>query len=379
MGASQDKEYSLPSRSSFSSVPDAFWMRSAIVLERDQKTGETIVKVNLAVLDKVEEVSARWIQSFSTLQGWKEFLKGLQPRSFDSAQMGPSKSKVSVSLGDQIDNLERRSHYLDQVKEAQELIREGEIYQVNLSQLFQFQNKFPPFLLFLRMNRLNPAPFSAYFRQGGVTIISTSPERFLSKKRERLESRPIKGTIRRGKTKDEDERLKEILLTSPKERGELVMITDLMRNDLSKISLVGSVKVLELWRCERYTNVFHLLSVVASIANSALKPLEIIRSCFPPGSVTGCPKLRAMEVIDLLENRSRGLYTGSIGYVTGKGDFDLNVAIRTIIHEKDLYSLQLGSGIVIDSDPDQEYEEILAKGASFFQLLQRESQNLGEV
>ena len=150
------------------------------------------------------------------------------------------------------------------------------------------------------------------------------------------------------------------------------MITDLMRNDLGRISEVGSVQTLDLWRLEAYTNVFHLVSVIQSIAKSHLTPLEIIRSCFPGGSITGCPKLRAMEVIDDLERRSRGIYTGSIGYMKGQGDFDLNIAIRTLVKEKESYFLQLGSGIVIDSDPKEEYEETMFKGDSLFHSLQTE-------
>ncbi len=153
------------------------------------------------------------------------------------------------------------------------------------------------------------------------------------------------------------------------------MITDLMRNDLGKISTVGSVTTTDLWRCEAYANVYHLLSIIHSIVRQELTPLEIVRACFPGGSITGCPKLRAMEVIDELEKWPRGLYTGSIGYFTGDGDFDLNIAIRTLVKEKDCYSLQLGSGIVFDSDPEQEYQETLVKGATLFNILQ----NLSEI
>jgi para-aminobenzoate synthetase component 1 len=125
-----------------------------------------------------------------------------------------------------------------------------------------------------------------------------------------------------------------------------------------------------LWRCEAYTNVFHLIAIIHAIAKEGLKPLEMVRACFPGGSITGCPKLRAMEIIDNLENRQRGIYTGSIGYFTGNGDFDLNIAIRTLVAEGNSFSLQLGGGIVIDSDPEMEYRETIYKGASFFRLLQ---------
>lgn len=358
--ADQDKIFSYHS----STLPDAFWQRCAIVLEMDQATKLVDVQVNLAVLEQVENKAKSWVKCFATYQGWQEFLERL-PKEIIHYQKHPTNKMIS-------DCSTRRAIYIDKVEQAQELIRAGEIYQVNLSQLFEFQSERHPFSFFQQMCEINPAPFSAYFKQGKASIISTSPERFLCKKGNVLETRPIKGTIQRGRNEEEDKLLKQTLLSSPKERAELLMITDLMRNDLGKISKVGSVQTLDIWRCEAYTNVFHLLSIIRSIARSDLTPLDLIRSCFPGGSITGCPKLRAMEVIDDLERRSRGIYTGSIGYITGKGDFDLNIAIRTLVKEQQTFSLQLGGGIVIDSNPDQEYQETLFKGDSLFHTLQSE-------
>lgn len=362
MGTFADQDKRLPYR--FSSLPDAFWQRCAIVLDTNPKNGECIVQINLSGLNHVDTQARSWIHRFSTQKGWKEFLVALP--------IGiPTYQKTSFTQSS-FDSIERREDYINKVSEAQELIRAGDIYQVNLSQLFEFQTKRHPFSFFRQMCELNPAPFSAYFHHPDATLISTSPERFLCKKGELLESRPIKGTIQRGKTHEEDASFKHTLLKSAKERAELLMITDLMRNDLGKVSQVGSVQTVDLWRCEAYTNVFHLISIIQSIAKPNLTPLEIIRSCFPGGSITGCPKLRAMEVIDNLEKRSRNIYTGSIGYLTGSGDFDLNIAIRTMVKENDTFSLQLGSGIVIDSDPFQEYQETLFKGESLFHALQTE-------
>lgn len=362
MGAFADQDKSLPYRPC--SLPDAFWQRCAVVLDMNPKNGEIVVKINCSSLDLVDVKARSWIQRFSTQEGWREFLEGL-PKVILSYQ------KTSFSESS-FDSPERQARYINKVREAQELIQAGEIYQVNLSQLFEFQSLRHPFSFFRQMCEINPAPFSAYFHHRDATFISTSPERFLCKKGNVLESRPIKGTIRRGKTSEEDSLLKQTLLSSPKERAELLMITDLMRNDLGKVSTVGSVKTLDLWRCEAYTNVFHLISIIQSIAKPTLTSLEIIRSCFPGGSITGCPKLSAMEVIDDLEKRSRNIYTGSIGYFSGCGDFDLNIAIRTMVKENQTFSLQLGSGIVMDSDPNQEYQETLFKGESLFHALQTE-------
>ena len=360
MGAFTDQDKCLPYRPS--STPDAYWQRSAIVLNVDQKTEEAIVQVDLSAGEEVEKKAKDWVQRFATLKGWQDFLNTL---SLPLTSYASSSSSMAFS-----DCLQRRAIYKKKVQHAKELIREGEIYQVNLSQVFEFQSSRHPFSLFRQVSEINPAPFSSYFRYEETTLVSTSPERFLCKKNQMLEARPIKGTMQRGETVEEDQLLQERLLASPKERAELLMITDLMRNDLGKISIAGSVQTLELWRCEAYANVFHLLSIIRSIVKPKLTPLEIVRSCFPGGSITGCPKLRAMEVIDDLERRPRGIYTGSIGYFNGRGDFDLNIAIRTLVVKKDELSLQLGGGIVIDSNPEQEYQETLFKGASLFHILQ---------
>ena len=359
MGACADEGKILPYRPS--STPDAYWQRCAVVIHADHQKQGVTVSIDHAAAELAGHKAESWIKDFATLEGWSSFLKSL-PEATKSYASPPATSPFP-------EGLQRREVYIDKVEQIKELIREGEIYQVNLSQEFNFQSSREPFSLFRQICETNPAPFSAYIRYEQTSIVSTSPERFLSKKGNELETRPIKGTIQRGKTQEEDLKLKERLLTSPKERAELLMITDLMRNDLGKISTTGSVKTLEIWRCEAYTNVFHLISIIRSIAKANLKPLEIVRSCFPGGSITGCPKLRAMEAIDDFEKRARGIYTGSIGYFTGKGDFDLNIAIRTLVVEGDSYSLQLGGGIVIDSNPEAEYQETLFKGTSFFHLL----------
>lgn len=259
--------------------------------------------------------------------------------------------------------------YTKKVLQAQEWIREGEIYQVNLSQEFRFKGTASPFLLFKEICALNPAPFSAFLNGDGFSIISSSPERLVRKRGASLETRPIKGTAPRGKTKEQDELRRHELLTSEKERAELLMITDLMRNDLGKVSLPGSLQVREMWRCEAYPNVFHLLSIIEAECLPDKKPVDVIRALFPGGSVTGCPKWRAMEAIYALENRPRCIYTGSIGYFAQNGDFDFNIAIRTLLMRGEEIRMQLGGAVMIDSDPIKEFEETLHKGRSLLTLL----------
>jgi para-aminobenzoate synthetase component 1 len=251
---------------------------------------------------------------------------------------------------------------------AKELIHAGEIYQANLSQQFVFSGTCRPFSIFFQLAQLNPAPFSAYLKVDDFAIVSSSPERFLSCSDGILETRPIKGTAPRGKTEEEDCHLKEQLLASEKEKAELLMITDLMRNDLGRLSMPGTVKTLKLWECESYTNVFHLVSTIQS-KSLDIHPVDKVRACFPGGSISGCPKLSAMEAIQRIEKRRRGIYTGGIGYFTENGDFDFNIAIRTLLIEKEKLTVQVGGGIVADSDPEKEYQETLHKGASIFKVL----------
>lgn len=321
------------------------------------------IRIEKVLNEWVDDAVWMWLDRLKSIQDWEVFLNALRELPADA----PIKQNECIfSVFNEKGTSKRQESYLDKVTRAQALIREGEIYQVNLSQPFVLNSYEKPFTIFEELAKKTPAPFAAYFKTKEVTIISCSPERFLSQKKGKLETRPIKGTIRRGKTVEEDLLLKECLKNSPKERSELLMITDLMRNDLGKVSKVGSVETLHLWKCEAYASIYHLVSVIQSIAKRNLSVIDVIRSCFPPGSITGCPKLRAIAVIDDLEGHARGIYTGSIGYIEGNGDIDLNVAIRTLVFQEGQYHLQLGSGIVYDSIASDEYQETLVKGKSFF-------------
>ncbi|CUI16156.1 putative para-aminobenzoate synthase component I [Candidatus Protochlamydia naegleriophila] len=338
-------------------TPDAYWQQCAVVLVYEHATQAASVRVALSAIDGLPIAQKEWVMRLATEEGWR-FLSEQTLRTH--SQDKPPLKIVSIP--------NRQSAFLASIEQAKEWIRAGDVYQVNLSQPFIFEGQRRPFDVFLQVSQLNPAPFSAYLKTEDYTLVSTSPERFLQKQADCLETRPIKGTIQRGKNIEEDELFKKQLLASPKEKAELLMITDLMRNDLGRISLPGSVKTLDIWRCEAYANVFHLLSIIRSqVCN--FTPIELIRACFPGGSITGCPKLKAMECIQTLEKRPRGIYTGSLGYMTGRNDFDLNIAIRTLVFAGDTIHLQLGGGIVIDSNPEQEYQETLFKGDSIFKVL----------
>lgn len=282
----------------------------------------------------------------------------------------PRRGNARINSSVMVRRLDKRAAYIEKILQAKELILDGEIYQVNLSHSCQYSGIHNPFLLYQQLLENNPVPFSAYLKVSDqFSIVSMSPERLLRHQAGHLESCPIKGTAPRGKNPIEDAQRREQLLTSPKERAELLMITDLMRNDLGKVSKAGSVKTPELCICEGYSSVYHLHSVVRSEALESLHPLDLLEASFPGGSITGCPKSSAMQTIRSLEQRPRGIYTGSIGYISGNGNFDFNIAIRTMAIEGGVATLSLGGGIVADSDPDLEYEETLHKGHPFFSLL----------
>ena len=358
MGAFSDPQKRFPYYPS--SIPDAYLQRPSIVIvvDHEKETGTVVIADQAYYLLSGEQLE--WVRRLSNKDHWKELASHLSTF-FWNAESNPSSGELRSH--------ETREEYIGKVEKAKELIRSGDIYQVNLSQKFTIASHPDPYVIFRKLVDLNPAPFSAYLCLNDATIVSSSPERFLKKKEGWLESRPIKGTIARGITMEEDKKNKELLMNSEKEKAELLMITDLMRNDLGKISLAGSVEVPHIQTCETYTNVFHLVSVIRSKVLPDLHPIDIIRACFPGGSITGCPKLSAIEVIADLEKRRRGIYTGSIGYISGDGDFDFNIAIRTIVHTENHIDIQLGGAIVADSDPIKEYEETLHKGASIFAAL----------
>lgn len=261
--------------------------------------------------------------------------------------------------------------YLQAVTQVRDYIRAGDVYQVNLSQRFSLPYASDPFTLFTALFRRNPAPFYAFVNAGDHQIVCTSMERFLFRRGDRIETRPIKGTRPRGATPEEDRRLSQELAVSAKDDAELSMIVDLLRNDLGRVCRAKTVRVLEHKRLEPYQNVHHLVSVIEGQLDLRYGYAELLRATFPGGSITGCPKIRAMEIIDQLEPQVRHVYTGSIGYLGWHQNMDLNIAIRTGILHDGRCHFAVGGGIVYDSDPQDEYEETLHKGRTLFETIQR--------
>ena len=255
------------------------------------------------------------------------------------------------------------------VSRTKDYIAAGDIYQANLSQRFRFQFKGSPLTLYGRLRETNPAPYSAFLKLGEVSIASSSPELLVAKKGKFCITRPIAGTRPRGRSEAETEKLSRELLSNEKERAEHLMLVDLERNDLGRVSEWESVQVKDFMRLEKYSRVMHIVSDVTSNLKNSQDGWDLIKAMFPGGTITGCPKIRSMQIIDELEPVERGIYTGSIGYFGFDGDLMLNIAIRTLILHKTQGFLQVGAGIVSDSDPAREYEETLHKGEALVEAL----------
>jgi len=261
-----------------------------------------------------------------------------------------------------------KAGYMDAIKKIREYIAAGDIYQANMSQRFEMNVEGDTFSLFKSLYKNNPAPFFAYIHAGNHQIVSTSPERFLLQTGQKVETRPIKGTRPRGKTPVEDKKLSRELKQSYKDDAELSMIVDLLRNDIGKVCRVGSVRVMEHKRLEAYQNVYHLVSIVEGRLEQGRDSVDLLKATFPGGSITGCPKIRTMEIIDELEPDRRHIYTGSIGYISFHDTMDLSIVIRTATIYNGTIMFSVGGGIVFDSDPLDEYEETLHKGRTLMEV-----------
>ncbi len=259
--------------------------------------------------------------------------------------------------------------YIKAVEKAREYIIAGDIFQVNISQRFDTELTVPPYELYKRLRQINPAPFAAYFNFDDIIVVSASPERFLRVSGDQVETRPIKGTRPRGKDAEQDSKLARELLDSIKDRAENVMIVDLERNDLGRVCRYGSVKVTELAILETFPTVFHLTSTVIGQLKPGISRIDLLKAAFPGGSITGAPKVRAMEIIDELEPTRRSVYTGAIGYLSFNNTLDLNIGIRTFLIKGNKAYFQAGGGIVYDSEPPAEYQETLDKAKALIQAL----------
>jgi para-aminobenzoate synthetase len=328
-------------------TPDAAFVFADRLIAFDQRERHTYL---LALADPASvEAAERWIGET------EQRLAALPPL----AEPDPRPRRVELRL--------RRSpqRYREDIVAAKRYLTAGHSYEICLTNKVVARAAPEPLALYRALRRANPAPFAAYLRFGDLAVLSSSPERFLAIDRERqAEARPIKGTSRRGETAEEDARHAAALRADGKSRAENVTIVDLLRNDLGRVCEVGTVRVPELIRVETYETVHQLVSSVRGRLREEVGPAECIRACFPPGSMTGAPKLRTMEIIDELEGEARGPYSGAIGYLGLGGGCDFSVAIRTIVLDGKEAAIGAGGAIVVDSDPEDEIDEMLLKAAA---------------
>jgi len=296
-------------------------------------------------------------------------------RSFINTQRKKSEivNLIPITIGTKISNRISKQDYITIIENIKQDIQFGDIYEMNFCQEFYAENAtIHPINVFQKLNKISKAPFSCYFKNDTNHLMCASPERFLKRQQNTLVSQPIKGTRRRIQDKQQDRNIKQELFFDEKERSENVMIVDLVRNDFSKIAIKSSVEVEELFGIYTFEQVHQMISTITCNIPKNIAFSDIIKAIFPMGSMTGAPKIAAMQLIEQYEHTKRGLFSGAVGYITPKGNFDFNVVIRSILYnEQNKYvSIQTGSAITIDCDAEKEYEECLLKAKAMLEALQ---------
>lgn len=329
-------------------VPDCFFYfyDNAVVVDNYEKRAYVTAMGLLSETDK-------------SIKDLKDAISGGTRKTIEKPLRCPADFTSSLS----------REEYVDRVEKVRAYIKSGDVYITNLTQRFRCETDKSPYDVYSELRRINPAPFSAIMHFEGFSIVSSSPERFLSVRNRIVDTRPIKGTRPRGKSKAEDDINRQELLESEKDKSELLMIVDLERNDLSRVCRKNTVKVTELFKLEEYSTVFHLVSTVTGELKEGYSAIDCIRACFPGGSITGAPKIRSMEVIDELEPTRRNIYTGCLGYLGFDGNADFNIIIRTILMKDGAAYFGVGGGITWESEKYAEYEESLDKARALMSAL----------
>ncbi|HUT54248.1 MAG TPA: anthranilate synthase component I [bacterium] len=316
-----------------------------VVVNTHLADGEDLRATYDAAVEKIRDIIAK-LQEPLALEPPREYEEGLEYRSNFT-----------------------REQYLEVVKKCKEYIRLGDIIQVVPSQRFRAPAKVEPITLYRALRRINPSPYMFFLKLGGELLIGSSPEVLIRVEGDLAELRPIAGTRPRGKTAAEDAKLEQDLKADPKEMAEHIMLVDLGRNDLGRVCKIGSVEVTELGIVERYSHVMHLVSNVRGRVKDGLDAYDVFRASFPAGTLTGAPKIRAMEIIEEVEPTKRGCYGGAVGYFSFTGNMDMCIAIRTMFIKDGMLNIQAGGGIVADSDPATEYEETVNKAKALMKAV----------
>lgn len=304
----------------------------------------------------MREIKSHWDEAQSALASRPD---SDAPKSDSSSNAHDPGLRSNISQNDYMENVERAKRYIEA----------GDIYQANLSQRFEGKFTGDPLDLYENLRQVNPSPFSGYMKMNDLILVSSSPERLVKVQKGILETRPIAGTRPRGKDSEEDARLTSELLLNEKEQAEHLMLVDLERNDMGRVCEYGSVRVTDRMFVEQYSHVSHIVSNIRGVLKQGVHLRDILAAVFPGGTITGCPKIRCMEIIDELEPVTRGPYCGSFGYIGFDDTLDLNIIIRTIILTQGKAYFHVGAGIVADSIPDKEYQETLHKAAAMIKVL----------
>ena len=332
--------------------PDSSFMIPRIVLIYDNLK-QVLTIVNCVVIQDDGDSAGCYQTALEQIDEIVKRLKHPLPYNFINRDGDELKHEFSSNMAEE--------EFKSIVDRAKEYIAAGDIIQVVLSQRFHTVSSIPPFSLYRALRHINPSPYLFYLKMGDIIQIGSSPEILVRLEHEDIELRPIAGTRPRGETPEEDIALEKELLVDPKECAEHLMLVDLGRNDVGRVARHGSVEVRDLLVVERYSHVMHIVSGVHGRLAEGMDQFDVLRACFPAGTVTGAPKVRAMEIIEELESERRGPYAGAVGYFGFSGNMDFCITIRTFVqHGNDLF-IQAGAGIVADSDPDKEYEETLNK------------------
>lgn len=341
-------------------LPEAHFIIPSVLLVFDHRQKYLYVVINQVVKNSEE---AR----LSAETRLREVLEKLEKKTPPLSKL-PAKD-CSLSKKEGFESNFSPSGFEEAVEKIKEYVRAGDVYQVNLSQRLKIPFEACPFSLYLKLREINPSPFGGFLDFGDYQLISSSPERLIVLRDGIAQTRPIAGTRRRGEGIFEDELLSSDLILNPKERAEHIMLVDLERNDLGRVCDYGAVKVSEMMTLEKYSHVIHIVSNVGGKLHKGKDQIDLIKAMFPGGTITGCPKVRCMEIIEELEPTRRGPYTGSMGYFGFNGNMDMNIIIRTfVVKEKNAY-VQVGAGIVYDSQPKREYFETLSKAEALLKAV----------
>jgi len=345
-------------------IPDALFILTDTILIFD-RLNHTLKIVNNVILPKQSGVLKK-------KQLYQQAIRKIELIRNEFSRFVIQSKAIKPSAAISISSNLKRPEFVNMVKKAKEYIRKGDIIQVVLSQRFKVKTQKDPFEIYRALRSLNPSPYMYYLKLKDFSIVGSSPEILVRCENGLVQNRPIAGTRRRGRNAQEDARLEKELLNDEKEKAEHLMLVDLGRNDLGRISKLGKVKVDDFMRVEKYSHVMHLVSGVSAVLDKKRFDIyDVLKAAFPAGTVSGSPKIRAMEIIDELENLRRALYAGSIGYFSFSHNMDTCIAIRTIVLKDGFAYVQAGAGIVADSVPEKEYQESVNKAKAMMEAIRR--------